>query len=619
MSVNLESFEICAKIPENIKTKIKCFYIFNESKISNVLYVTIDDKVFGFGANINGVLGLGHNRAVNTPTIIQELCNKYIIEFFNGMNFVIALNYENELYGWGWNRAGQLGRGFRNIDNEYFKPEKVFFNKLIKQISCGSFHTLILTNMGAIYGWGSNRSGQIGCQNEECIAEPKLIEYFSKILIKFILCSDCQSFVLTNDLLVYSFGYNIHNLLGYELAKNENVFIPKLIESLNNIKTICVFTYNSYFLTNDGFIYFCGEINENNYQIIPKLLETELKFEDLISKTMQLSDNKYKDIAIAVKDNSIFQLSFDNISKTDFKNIDEYYAKQRNITLKTTTLLEDTYNYVSMVSCELDLTSIEQKKTIFNKFENFTQLSENTLKQIKYFYVFNEKNISNVFYITFDDKCYGFGSNINGVLGFGHYFVVEKPLIIEELCNKNIIEFHNGFDFVIALNTENELYCCGRNDTGQLGIGYRKGLCDYFKPIKNLLNNEQPVKQISCGSSHSLVLTNTGAIYGWGWNKFGQIGCQYKTFILTPELIEYFSDIKIKYIFCSNESSFVITTDGLVYSFGQNKDHILGHELDENESIFIPKLIDGLNNIKSICVHTYNAYFLTNDGILYFC
>ena len=196
--------------------------------------------------------------------------------------------------------------------------------------------------------------------------------------------------------------------------------------------------------------------------------------------------------------------------------------------MKTTTLLEDTYNYLSMVSCELDITNIDQKKSIFNKFENFNQLSEKTLKQIQYFYVFNEKNTSNVFYITFDDKCYGFGSNIEGVLGFGHYFVVEKPLIIEELCNKNIIEFYNGFDFVIALNTENELYCCGCNERAQLGIGCRSGGCDYFKPIRNLFNfnNEQSVKQISCGVSHTLVLTNSGAIYGWGWNKFGQIGCQ---------------------------------------------------------------------------------------------
>ena len=56
-----------------------------------------------------------------------------------------------------------------------------------------------------------NRFGQIGCQNEEYIVEPKLIEYFSKISIKYILCSDCQSFVLTNDGLVYSFGFNEYN------------------------------------------------------------------------------------------------------------------------------------------------------------------------------------------------------------------------------------------------------------------------------------------------------------------------------------------------------------------------------------------------------------------------
>ena len=80
------------------------------------------------------------------------------------------------------------------------------------------------------------------------------------------------------------------------------------------------------------------------------------------------------DIAIAMKDNSIFELYIDIVSKTDFNNIEEYYAKQLNITLKTTTLLEDTYNYVSMVSCELDITNIDQKKSIFNKFENFDSI-----------------------------------------------------------------------------------------------------------------------------------------------------------------------------------------------------------------------------------------------------
>ena len=40
--------------------------------------------------------------------------------------------------------------------NDYLKPEKVksFDNKIIKQISCGKYHTIVLTNDGLLYGWG---------------------------------------------------------------------------------------------------------------------------------------------------------------------------------------------------------------------------------------------------------------------------------------------------------------------------------------------------------------------------------------------------------------------------------------------------------------------------------
>ena len=45
------------------------------------------------------------------------------------------------------------------------KPEIIDFSKetKIKQISCGSYHTLALTEQGEIYGWGDNRFGKIGC------------------------------------------------------------------------------------------------------------------------------------------------------------------------------------------------------------------------------------------------------------------------------------------------------------------------------------------------------------------------------------------------------------------------------------------------------------------------
>ena len=73
MSDRLESFEICKKIPEIIAKQIKLFYIFDNNNNQNVLFVTNDDNVYGFGENKYGMIGLGHYDKVSKPTLIEPV------------------------------------------------------------------------------------------------------------------------------------------------------------------------------------------------------------------------------------------------------------------------------------------------------------------------------------------------------------------------------------------------------------------------------------------------------------------------------------------------------------------------------------------------------------------
>ena len=80
----------------------------------SLLFATKDDKVYGFGNNRFGRLGFGHETDVNAPQEPQELVSmsgKRVKEFFVGMDFVLALTDDINLYSWGWNKYGQLGRG----------------------------------------------------------------------------------------------------------------------------------------------------------------------------------------------------------------------------------------------------------------------------------------------------------------------------------------------------------------------------------------------------------------------------------------------------------------------------------------------------------------------------
>ena len=138
--MSLDNFEICSKIEPKIKKIVKIFHVFDDEKGLNVLFITSDDKVYGFGQNSFGCCGLGHNSVVNEPQVIPELCHKSVKQFFIGWSFVLALKSDGQVYAWGRNCFGQLATGSLGDDNEYFKPKLIsyFTDKTVIQLSCGS-------------------------------------------------------------------------------------------------------------------------------------------------------------------------------------------------------------------------------------------------------------------------------------------------------------------------------------------------------------------------------------------------------------------------------------------------------------------------------------------------
>ena len=189
--MSLDQFEICSKIEPKLKKFVKAFHVFDNPKGPNILFITTDDKVYGFGQNSSGCCGLGNNNIVDKPEVIPELCHKNIKQFFIGYDFYLALNSEGKIFGWGRNCFGQLAQGFDCSLNEYMKPHVIEFSKIVKieEISCGSSHTLILTDRGDIYGWGGNTFGQIGCGKDRTVTLPIKIDIDSSYEVQSIVCN----------------------------------------------------------------------------------------------------------------------------------------------------------------------------------------------------------------------------------------------------------------------------------------------------------------------------------------------------------------------------------------------------------------------------------------------
>jgi alpha-tubulin suppressor-like RCC1 family protein len=125
--------------------------------------------------------------------------------------------------------------------------------------------------------------------------------------------------------------------------------------------------------------------------------------------------------------------------------------------------------------------------------------------------------------VTKEDKVYEFETVLKTLLEINkniNIFVESK--IINELCFKEVVDFKNGWHHIIARTYDGKVYCWGYNGDGVLGNG--KEDKEIYKPELNRYLSDKNVIDICCGERHTLVLTNCGEVYAWGYNFDGQIG-----------------------------------------------------------------------------------------------
>ncbi|CAG2168080.1 unnamed protein product [Oppiella nova] len=163
MWTQLEQFMICDNIPQRDKENVVLLHVFKQYNEDteivagcNFFYATNDDSVYGFGDNIHGCLGLGHNRAVDTPQLIPELCGKSFKQFVIGYDFVLAITDGNQIYSWGHNNRGQLTR---EITPSVAVPNTLWPSALMDRCTGGGSHAI--TRDGHVFSWGVNTHNQL--------------------------------------------------------------------------------------------------------------------------------------------------------------------------------------------------------------------------------------------------------------------------------------------------------------------------------------------------------------------------------------------------------------------------------------------------------------------------
>ncbi len=152
----------------------------------------------------------------------------------------------------------------------------------------------------------------------------------------------------------------------------------------------------------------------------------------------------------------------------------------------------------------------------------------------------------------------------------------DKPFEVMGFEGEKIVSISSGMRHSLALTESGRVFGWGSNEWGQLGTGKSGG--SFNKPVlieifssSDGLNTDVEIAKISCGQRHSLLLSRDGDVYAFGDDTFGQVCANLIQYHLIP--IPTKLNIPSKVIDIATNSlydiSIAVSVTGVHYNWGQ--------------------------------------------------
>ncbi|XP_069945842.1 X-linked retinitis pigmentosa GTPase regulator isoform X3 [Cherax quadricarinatus] len=212
--------------------------------------VTESGRVFMIGSNDMGQLGLGSTKPVNKPSCVKSLKPEKALHIACGRSHTVVSCASGAVYVWGQNGDGQLGTGDKE---DHLFPVKVLnLDTPAVAVAAGSIHSVVLTESGTLYIWGSNSEGQLGLEVLEQLTPAFLILPEPAINVA---CGYYHSVAVTEGGTVYSCGSGKSGELGQGGGSLE-CWLPQSVAETNTtpIVTIVAGDNHSSAITEDGYL-----------------------------------------------------------------------------------------------------------------------------------------------------------------------------------------------------------------------------------------------------------------------------------------------------------------------------------------------------------------------------
>lgn len=188
-----------------------------------------DGQLYGWGRNNYGQTGLGITTKISdvmshpdTPTLMNR-SPKNLLSINLNQNHSLAINQNGQVYSWGEDKYGQLGRGELGRNNCSKASDCRLDISAVEAIenavmvAAGYKHNLVLTEDGSVWGFGANAQGQLGNGMSNDSSIPVKVDFSAAEGIGHIVqvvASANSSYALDDKGQVWGWGSDAYANLG---------------------------------------------------------------------------------------------------------------------------------------------------------------------------------------------------------------------------------------------------------------------------------------------------------------------------------------------------------------------------------------------------------------------
>ncbi|MGL1933486.1 MAG: hypothetical protein OCD01_00625 [Fibrobacterales bacterium] len=215
-----------------------------------------------------------------------------------------------------------------------------------------------------------------------------------------------------------------------------------------------------------------------------------------------------------------------------------------------------------------------------------------------------------------DNTLWATGWNNYGQLGDGTTINKSTPVqIMSDVQSVSAGTYHS-----LIVKTDNTLWATGRNESGQFGdgtttnssipiqIGGNSGAGVSTNALKVAALSIGPIRSVSAGEHHSLILKSDNTLWSTGQNTFGQLGDGTTTDRVAPVYI--MSDVASAS--AGSFNTLIAKNDNTLWATGQNDNGQLGDGSTTNR--MTP--VQTKSNVQSVSAGTFHSLMVTTDSTL---